>query len=132
MTFKELCEGAISRINPREISGHMSAGNVIAAIETKSGKVYYGVSIDTSCGLGMCAERVAIANMITDGESEIARMVVISETGELMMPCGACREMMMQLSPSSGDIEILTDLENQKMIRLKSLLPIWWGSYKFD
>lgn len=41
-------------------------------------------------------------------------------------PCGACREFMMQLSKDSGNIEILTDFEARKTIRLKELLPDWW------
>ncbi len=33
----------------------------------------------------------------------------------------------MQLSKDSGEIEILTDYENRKTVRLKELIPDWWG-----
>jgi cytidine deaminase len=69
--FKELYVIAKSKINPRKISPLIEAGEVSAAILTENGNVYTGVCIDTACTLGMCAERNAIANMITNGESKM-------------------------------------------------------------
>lgn len=37
--------------------------------------------------------------------------------------CGACREYMMQLDKNSGEIEILPDLETQKAVKFKELIP---------
>ena len=54
-----------------EISDHMEAGGVAAAVLSESGKVYTGVCVDTACTLGVCAERNALFNMITNGESKI-------------------------------------------------------------
>ena len=117
--------------NPRVISPFIEAGGVAAAILTKHGNIYVGVCIDTACTLGMCAERNAIANMITNGESQITKVVAVMGDGSLGAPCGACREYMMQLDPDSGDIEILLDLETQKTVRLKELIPNWWGKERF-
>ena len=64
-------------LNPRTISPFIDAGGVAAAILTSSGNVYTGVCIDTACTLGMCAERNAIANMITNGESKIVKLVCV-------------------------------------------------------
>ena len=75
--------------------------------------------IDTASTLGMCAERNAIANMITNGESQIDKVVAVMPDGKVGSPCGACREYMMQLDKDSGDIEILLDLETKKTVRLK-------------
>ena len=47
-------------------------------------------------------------------------------------PCGACREYMMQLDKDSGEIEILLDLESKKTVRLKELIPDWWGADRFS
>ena len=66
-----LYEKAVSVQNGRSISSFVDAGGVAAAILTKAGNIYVGVCIDSCCSLGMCAERNAIANMITNGESEI-------------------------------------------------------------
>lgn len=117
--------------NNRVISPFVEAGGVSAALLTKNGNIYTGVCIDTACSLGMCAERNAIASMITNGESKIKKIVAIMSNGEIGLPCGACRELMMQLDKDSGDIEILLDLEKNKTIFLKDLLPNWWGQNKF-
>ena len=42
------------------------------------------------------------------------------------MPCGACRELLMQLDENAGDIQILRDLETGAAVTLRSLLPDWW------
>lgn len=129
--WERLYTAAKNVISPREISPFIEAGGVGAAIMSKAGNIYTGVCIDTACTLGMCAERNAIANMITNGESQIAKVVAIGPDGEAGSPCGACREYMMQLDKNSGDIEILLDFETRKTITLKELLPNWWGTSRF-
>lgn len=130
--WSKLYNAAKAVQNDRRISPFIDAGGVSAAILTKQGNIYVGVCIDTASTLGMCAERNAIANMITNGESQIDKIVAVMPDGKVGPPCGACRELMMQLDRDSGDIEILLDLETHKTIRLKELLPDWWGTYRFN
>ena len=118
--------------NGRIISPFMEAGGVAAAVLAKSGNIYVGVCIDTCSSLGMCAERNAMANMITNGEHEIDKVLAIMPDGRVGPPCGACREFMMQLDKNSGDIEIIMDLESRRTIRLKELVPDWWGTERFE
>ncbi len=118
--------------NDRVISPFIEAGGVAAALITKTGNIYVGVCIDTASSLGMCAERNAIANMITNSESQIDKIVAVMPDGKVGSPCGACREYMMQLDKDSGEIEILLDLESKKTIRLKELIPDWWGKVDFN
>lgn len=100
MKEKEVWDMLITRtsevLNPRVVSPFIEAGGVAAAILTKKGNVYTGVCIDTACSLGMCAERNAIANMITNGDSEIVKLVCIMRDGTVGSPCGVCREYLMQ------------------------------------
>lgn len=110
----------------RKISPTIDAGAVCAALLTEKGNIYTGVCIDTACSLGMCAERNAIANMITNGESHIKRIAAVMPDGKAGMPCGACREFMMQLDECAGEIEILCDYETKGTVKLKALLPDWW------
>ncbi len=110
----------------RKLSPLIEAGSVSAAVLSAKGNIYTGVCIDTACSLGMCAERNAIANMITNGESQIIKIVAVMPDGKAGMPCGACREFMMQLNKSACETEILCDYETKKSIRLKSLTPEWW------
>ncbi len=129
--WHELYNAAVKVQNARTISPFIDAGGVAAAILTKQGNIYVGVCIDTASTLGMCAERNAIANMITNGESQIDKLVAVMPDGRVGSPCGACREYMMQLDKHSGDIEILLDLETQETVTLKELIPNWWGYNRF-
>lgn len=130
--WKKLYEEARRVQNARTISPFVEAGGVAAAILTKQGNIYVGVCIDTACTLGMCAERNAIANMITNGESRIDKLVAVMPDGRVGMPCGVCREFLMQLDRDHGDIEILMDPETEKTLRLKELVPQWWGAERFE
>ena len=130
--WNTLYNAAVKVQNKRIISPFIEAGGVAAAILTKQGNIYVGVCIDTASTLGMCAERNAIANMITNGESQIDKVVAVMPGGKVVSPCGACREYMMQLDKNSGDIEILLDLETLKTVRLKELIPDWWGYDRFQ
>ena len=125
--WEELYEKAKNVRKPRDISGMITAGAVGAAILTKNHNIYTGVCIDTASTLGMCGERNAIANMITNGEHEIVKLVCVDGKGNVGSPCGACREYLMQLSKTSKDIEILTNLDNKETVRLEELIPYWWG-----
>ncbi len=132
MEWKQLYDIAKETLNPRQISPFIEAGGVSAAICTKSGNVYVGVCIDTACSLGMCAERNAIANMITNGENEIIKLVCVTRNGNVGSPCGACREYLMQLHKNSKDIEILVDKDNHNTVKLGDSVPDWWGYGRFN
>ncbi|MDO5415602.1 MAG: cytidine deaminase [Lachnospiraceae bacterium] len=113
--------------NARTVSDWVEAGGVAAAVLAKSGAVYTGICIDTACSLGMCAERNAIAHMLTCGESEIQKLAVIMPDGRMGLPCGACCEFMLQLGDRAGEIEILMDYQKRETRRLKEVFPNWWG-----
>ena len=129
--WNKLYNEALKVQNNRTVSPFIDAGGIAAAMLTKKGNIYVGVCIDTASTLGMCAERNAIANMITNGESQIEKVVAVMPDGKVGSPCGACREYMMQLDKDSGDIEILIDLDTKKAVRLKELIPNWWGYDRF-
>ncbi len=111
----------------RQISEYVTAGGVSAAIRSASGRIYTGVCVDACCTLGICAERNAIFNMLTNGEHEIKRVIAIMPDGRCGAPCGACRELMAQLMPDTyREIEIMTDRETGRVVKLGALTPEWW------
>lgn len=125
--WNELYEAAKAVLNPREVSRIIDAGGVAAAVESVSGKIYVGVCVDTACTLGICAERNAMFNMITNGENAIRRVIAIGRDGKAMPPCGACREFMTQLMPEDyRNIEIMMDYEKERVVTLGELTPEWW------
>ena len=122
-----LYDAAKAVLNPRKISEWMEAGGVAAAVEAESGRIYTGVCVDGACTLGVCAERNAIFNMITNGESRIKRVIAVGWDGKAMPPCGACRELMAQLMPKDyRGIEIMLNNEKNEMTTLGALTPSWW------
>lgn len=105
----------------------MEAGGVAAAIESESGKIYTGVCVDGACTLGICAERNAIFNMITNEESEIRRVIAVNRDGKAMPPCGACRELMTRLMPEGyKDIAVMMNYEEKRIVTLGEFTPQWW------
>lgn len=125
--WKDLYDAARAVQNPRELSDRVYAGGVAAAIESAGGKIYTGVCVDTSCALGICAERNAMFNMITCGENEIRRVLAIMPDGTTGAPCGACREFITQLMPGRyQNIEIMLDYKKGKIVTLGELTPEWW------
>lgn len=128
--WTEMYNKAKSVLNERRVSEYVTCGEVAAAVLSKSGKIYTGVCIDTCSTLGICAERNAIFNMITNGEQEIDKVLCIMPDGKNGAPCGACRELMVQLMPTSyKEIEILMDYETERVVKLGILTPEWWINY---
>lgn len=125
--WKEMYEAAKAVRNGRKISGYVEAGGVAAAVLSDSGKIYTGVCVDTCSTLGICAERNAIFNMITNGEHKIKRVLAIMPDGRSGAPCGACRELMVQLMPDDyQSVEIMLDRESGRVVTLGELTPEWW------
>lgn len=125
--WNEMYKAAKDVQNGRKISNYIDAGGVAAAVLSSSGKIYTGVCIDTCSTLGICAERNAIFNMITNGEEKIEKVLAIMPDGKSGAPCGACRELMVQLMPNDyKNIEILLDYESERIVKLGDITPEWW------
>lgn len=125
-TWQQLYERSVNTCHGRDVSKTIYAGSVAASLLTEQGNIYTGISIDTACSMGYCAERNAIGSMLTANESVIKRVVAVLDK-EIIMPCGVCREFMMQLGPQSKDIEFLVSLEPLQTITLGELLPNYWN-----
>jgi cytidine deaminase len=125
--WTDMHEAAKTVLSERRISDYVTRGEVAAAILSKSGKIYTGVCIDTCSTLGICAERNAIFNMITNGESEIDKVLCILPDGSCGAPCGACRELMVQLMAGNySDVEIMLDYKTGRTVTLGEITPEWW------
>jgi len=125
--WDEMYNAAKAVLNARRISDYVTCGEVAAAILSRSGRIYTGVCIDTCSTLGICAERNAIFNMITNGEQEIDKVLCVMPDGSNGAPCGACRELMVQLMPGKyKDIEIMLDYTTGRTVRLGEITPEWW------
>lgn len=125
MQFDELIQIAKETLRPRQLSDSSYAGSVAAALITDQGNVYKGVCIDTPCSMGFCAEHAAIAAMITAGECRIEKIVAVCEGGEIVAPCGRCREFMYQINHDNLNTQIML---HDGVVSLTELLPHIWKS----
>jgi cytidine deaminase len=78
---------------------HFAVG---AAVQTSSGTIYPGCNVENaSYGLAICAERVAIFSALASGDRSITRLALVTGGRELITPCGACRQVLMELAPTA-------------------------------
>ena len=55
------------------------------------------------------------------------KVLAIMPNGKSDAPCGACRELMVQLMPNRyQEIEVLMDFETEEIVTLGDLTPGWW------
>ena len=71
--------------------------------------------------MGFCAEHAAVAEMLKAREAEVAVMVAVSASGQVLLPCGRCRELLWQLHPSNRDTRVL--IGPDRSVILAELLP---------
>ncbi len=123
---------AREQYHPTQLSPFLYAHHVAAAVESGDGRIYTGFCIESACGvMDLCAERTAALHMyLSSGQTLIRRVLAFREappTEGSGMPCGACREFLMQLNPQNRDAEILVDYASRRTVRLEELIPDWWG-----
>jgi cytidine deaminase len=130
MTNDELINIARKNVNPIKLSADdLDAATVGCALLCENGKVYEGVCIHLSCGLGFCAEAAAIANMIKDGQTRIVKIVAVSRN-HVLSPCGRCREMMVQINYENLDCDVI--MPSLESMKLSLLIPYHWMTDKMS
>ena len=94
-----------------------------AALLASSGKVYTGCNVENSTyGLTVCAERVALWKALSEGERTFTQIAVVTSSEPPASPCGACRQLLWEYC---GDIEvILANLQGfRQALRLAEIFP---------
>ncbi|MCI0352801.1 MAG: cytidine deaminase [Acidobacteriales bacterium] len=74
-----------------------SGFKVGAALRGRDGTIYTGCNIENSTyGLTVCAERVAIFKALSEGAAprSFDVMAIVADTEVLTPPCGACRQLL--------------------------------------
>lgn len=111
--WEEMYEQTKKKYHPEEVSPFIRAHHVEAAVQSESGKNFTGFCIEGASGvMNLCAERVAALNVyINTGKVVIKRIIAFRNNPPKNggMPCGACREFLIQLSYENKNTEILVD-----------------------
>jgi cytidine deaminase len=94
-----------------------------SALITDSGKYFEGCNIENSSfGGTICAERVAIFNAISQGESKIRKIYVYTKAG--WPPCGLCRQVMCEFAEEDLIVIIGNEKGEEKEILFRDLMPL--------
>lgn len=96
----------------------------------ENGEIYTGFCIE-SCGgvLDLYAERTAALNMYTNsGQTVSKRLIAFRDKAPFGegsgMPCGACKEFLMQLNLKNKAMEMMVDYEKEKLLLWKNFFLI--------
>lgn len=116
---KELLEQARDIIKERFKQDWHHVG---AALRTRSGKTFAAVHLEAYIGrIAVCAEAVAIGMAAAEGDTEIETIVAVNQRGEVVAPCGMCRELISDYSPEAQVIMALS--KGEILVPIRQLLP---------
>lgn len=94
-----------------------------AAALSADGRIVSGCNVENvSLGLTLCAECVLVGNLFTSGGGRLIALSVTDSRGEILMPCGRCRQLLYE----HGGPELLVDHPDGPL-RLRELLPHAFG-----
>lgn len=88
-----------------------------AALQCKDGRVFRGCNVENAAyGLCNCAERTALFSAIADGcqPGDFAALAVIGDTEGPIAPCGACRQVILELGGNALPV-VLANLKGDVM-----------------
>ena len=99
-----------------------SGYRVGAAVRCSDGSVFHGANVEASCSsVGLCAERIALANAILNGKNPTI-LAIVGEADAPLSPCGTCRQFMLDFAPLKV---ILANLDgDEKHTTANKLLPL--------
>jgi cytidine deaminase len=98
--------------------------HVGAALLTEDNKIYLGCNIEVSSyGLTICAERLAVFKAVSEGERKFKAIALTSDLDDFCPPCGACRQVLVDLCGPELDVVFVNKKKEQKIHKLKDLLP---------
>ncbi len=95
-----------------------------AALLTEDGSVFLGCNVENSSyGLTICAERVAVTAAVAAGKQSFRTLALV--TGRPAAPCGACRQVLAEFCEDDFLIHFAPaeDLGQVKEFTLGELLP---------
>ncbi|MDR1616692.1 MAG: cytidine deaminase [Syntrophomonadaceae bacterium] len=101
-----------------------SGFKVGAALLTCKGLVYRGANVENSSfGLTVCAERIAVFKGVNAGESDFKALAVAASGSGLIYPCGACLQVLAEFT-SELAIYLAEGREGFRCFSLNDLLPL--------
>lgn len=99
-----------------------------AAALVDDGRVVTGCNVENaSYGLGLCAECGLVSSLHATGGGRLTHFVCVDGRGELLMPCGRCRQLLYE---AGGKALVLLTPEGERT--LEQILPQAFGPEDLD
>ena len=127
MTEKQLCDMAVAMLERSYVPySHFPVG---AALLCKDGTVFTGCNVENAAyGATICAERTAMVKAVSEGHRDFDTIVIAGRSEDHCVPCGTCRQVMMEFcQPETFQIILAVDEENYKVCSLRELFPFGFG-----
>jgi cytidine deaminase len=123
-TFADLVE--LARMARGRAYAPYSSFRVGAAVLTRSGQRFIGCNVENaSYGLCNCAERTALFSAVAAGaqRGDFTHLAVIADTPTPVSPCGACRQVMIELGGPALIVLLANERGEQLCTTAGELLP---------
>ena len=123
--YREILDKAFSAMNNAYAPYYVGA-----CVKTKDGKYFIGANVENaSYGLTNCAERNAIFQTYSQGyrKEDIEAIAIVSRGKTLATPCGACRQVLVELLNGNTPI-LLSNGEEEMITNIEELLPMSFTS----
>ena len=102
--------------------------HVGAAVDVGDGLMFTGANVENaSYGVGLCAERAAIAAAVSAGYQKILAIAVAGPPGVTCAPCGACRQFIVEFGSGVG--VTYTTPSGHTTATIDQLLPDFFGPH---
>jgi len=122
-----LADLAVRAAEARQWSYSPYSGYAVgAAVLAASGRIYDGANIENAAyPITLCAERVAGAKAVSEGDREFVAVAVATANGG--MPCGACRQFLSEFGLEA--VVVATDADGNilRQTTVRELLPEAFG-----
>lgn len=109
-----IAAAAVARGNALSKRSGFSVG---AAVASGDGTIWGGCNVENSTyGLTVCAERVAIWKALSEGQRTFTAVAVVTGADVPTPPCGACRQVLWEFA---GDVPVVSATTGGKRRRWK-------------
>jgi cytidine deaminase len=99
-----------------------------AALRGASGRVYGGCNVENAAyPQGSCAEASAISALVAGGDRRITEILVMAKEGDLVTPCGGCRQKLREFAAGDVKIHLCDPKGHRRTVTLGELLPLSFG-----
>jgi len=99
-----------------------------AAAIVDDGRIVSGCNVENaSYGVGLCAECALVSNLAMTGGGKLVAFTCVDGHGEILMPCGRCRQLLYEHSAPGMVLETVSGLQT-----IDQVLPDAFGPRQLE